>query len=458
LPARTKLSDFIARFAKVKLTNPQECALLRLVENAVTDADTFVIEAIPLIFKANADEAVRCGALRIALKLPRNPDVIKLAAGAVQRALPWGPLPVAGLALLSVAPNASLAPPIAERFTADERNSIFHTQFVKFVATALPIPELRAKLLEILVPTIAKVTQLADWRKNAGKVAFWMQIGEMADGYVKKGSPSWESFRAGPLKKWAARLEDVAKEGVPLTGPPKINDDALTRGATPEAANLDVPKSATLDVPKSAALDAPKSATLDAPESATGAVEFGEFPAFDEPVDEPPKFGSGGFGAVDDGKKPAEEIGFGDFPAFDEPENEVPKFGSGGFAAVGDDKKRTEDAGFGDFPAFDEAEDGAPKFGSADEAKKPEEDAAFGEFPAFDEPDGAGFGTADDATKPAEAADRKRAADDVSYETFLGLLGHPCWEYTGPSPAELFGQKERFASSEEAFSFLINQP
>jgi hypothetical protein len=84
----TKLSDFIARFAKVTLTNPQKCSLLRLVENTVTDAHTFVREAIPLIFKANTDEAVRCGALRVGLKLPRNPEVIKLAAEVVQRPLP----------------------------------------------------------------------------------------------------------------------------------------------------------------------------------------------------------------------------------------------------------------------------------------------------------------------------------------------------------------------------------
>jgi hypothetical protein len=340
-------------------------------------------------------------------------------------------------------PNASLArliPIIVRRFAADERNSIFHAQFVKFAAAALPVPELQAKLLEILVPTIVNVTQLADWRKNAGKVAFWMQIGEMVDGQVKKSSPAWASFRAGPLKKWATRLEEAAKEGVPLTGPPKINDDVLAPGATPEAANLGVPKSAPLDVPKSAAFDVPG--------SATGAVEFGEFPAFDEPKNEPAKFGSGGFAAADDGKKPEEEIEFGEFPAFDDPENEAPKFGSGGFGAADDDEKKPPtEIVFAEFPTFDEPEDGAPKL------------------------EGAGFEAADDAKKPGEDADQKKAAvvdapapkapeggDDVSYETFLGLLGHPCWEYTGPSPAELFGQKERFASSEEAFSFLISQP
>ena len=47
--------------------------------------------------------------------------------------------------------------------------------------------------------------------------------------------------------------------------------------------------------------------------------------------------------------------------------------------------------------------------------------------------------------------------NDDSFEHFMELVNNPCWEYNGPSPEELFGQKDRFASADEAFTFLINQ-
>jgi hypothetical protein len=45
----------------------------------------------------------------------------------------------------------------------------------------------------------------------------------------------------------------------------------------------------------------------------------------------------------------------------------------------------------------------------------------------------------------------------LSFDRFLELVHHSCWDYNGPSPAELFGQKDRFVSADEAFTFLVSQ-
>jgi hypothetical protein len=66
-------------------------------------------------------------------------------------------------------------------------------------------------------------------------------------------------------------------------------------------------------------------------------------------------------------------------------------------------------------------------------------DASNDGFPAFDKP----------AKGPTFSAH--------PFRQFLELINHPCWDYTGPSPAELFGQKDRFSTVDEAFAFLVNQ-
>jgi hypothetical protein len=73
----------------------------------------------------------------------------------------------------------------------------------------------------------------------------------------------------------------------------------------------------------------------------------------------------------------------------------------------------------------------------------------FAPFPAFDDDVPATF-----RSEPPEPA----PPSDVSWSAFMELLCNPCWEYAAPVPADLFGQREKFASAEDAFAFLINQP
>jgi hypothetical protein len=73
----------------------------------------------------------------------------------------------------------------------------------------------------------------------------------------------------------------------------------------------------------------------------------------------------------------------------------------------------------------------------------------FASFPAFDDDVPATF-----CPNPAESA----PPSDVSWSAFVELLCNPCWEYAGPAPADVFGQREKFASAEDAFAFLMNQP
>jgi hypothetical protein len=73
----------------------------------------------------------------------------------------------------------------------------------------------------------------------------------------------------------------------------------------------------------------------------------------------------------------------------------------------------------------------------------------FAPFSAFDDDIPATFRPG--PPKPAPPS-------DVSWSTFMELLCDPGWEYAGPTPGDLFGQREKFASAEDAFAFLINQP
>jgi hypothetical protein len=95
----------------------------------------------------------------------------------------------------------------------------------------------------------------------------------------------------------------------------------------------------------------------------------------------------------------------------------------GGFPAFDDPKKGDE----GDFPAFRD-----------EPAKKPE-------VPKTPQP------------KPPPPRPASAEPSDLSFDHFLELVHHSCWDYNGPSPAELFGQKDRFASADEAFAFLVNE-
>jgi hypothetical protein len=133
--------------------------------------------------------------------------------------------------------------------------------------------------------------------------------------------------------------------------------------------------------------------------------DFGGFPKFDAPK-------------TDDG-----DAGLGGFPKFDEPKangSELPKFGEAGAA--------------GPVPAGFQA--------LADEPAKPEVPACAGTPETVRVP----------GARPASPEPL-----DLSFGHFLELINHPCWDYTGSSPAELFGHKDRFSTVDEAFAFLVNQ-
>ena len=47
--------------------------------------------------------------------------------------------------------------------------------------------------------------------------------------------------------------------------------------------------------------------------------------------------------------------------------------------------------------------------------------------------------------------------NNITFERFYELTHDPCWNYNGPTPSELFAQKDQFANADEAFQFLMKE-
>ena len=518
-------------------------------------------------------------AFRIATELPRFTEIIKCAAEAAKRPLPWTELSLLALQLLTVTPNksyGSLYPVLFDRFDKDTDNTLLHAQFVKFVTAAIEVPELRVKILGTVQQAVLKNAQVGEWRKGAKKVGFYLELGRILDKWIEDPAPEWVSFRDNALKLWLTKDENAQLEvtagkedahvgevsspapsggsfgnvqknegtgfgGFPAFEQPKPVEKKEESGFggfptfDEPAANKEKKDSGFGEFPS---FEQPKPVerkeesgfggfpTFDEPANKEKKDSgFGEFPSFDQPkpVERKEESGFGGFPTFDepankekkdtgfgefpsfDQPKPVErkeESGFGGFPTFDEPVNKEKKdSGFGEFPSFEQPKpvERKEESGFGGFPTFDEPTNKEKKdtgfggFPSFDEpANKEKKDTGFGEFPSFEQPKPVekkqesgfgGFPSFDETPKQPERKDEKvtpaapksepikptptvptskpattsTGPADISFAHFMELINNPCWEYDGPSPAELFRQKQQFSSSEEALAFLINQ-
>jgi hypothetical protein len=283
-----------------------------------------------------------------------------------------------------------------------------------------------------LPAVILKNSKSDDWRKNAKKVGFYLDLGLLINEEGK--SNEWAEFSKKELARWRTKDEEADKEGKCLTdGQVKLEDDIPRKTESPAEKEPEGIAVGDLSKPEQTKKD-----------------DFANFPTFEAPKKD--EGGFGGFPSFDQPKQEKEDSGFGSFPTFDEPKKEEPGFGS--FPKFDEPKK--EDSGFGGFPSFDAPKKEEPGFGSFpkfDEPKK--EDAGFGGFPKFDAPAEAPKKEVKPVApvKPAQP----EAEVDVSFEHFLELINNPCWEYNGPSPAELFGQKDQFANADEAFEFIKSQ-
>jgi hypothetical protein len=79
------IRDLSSQVPPASLTLLHKCNLLKLVKTSVTnfqvaEVQSSVTLAIPLIFKAHTDDAVRVLALKLGTVLPRHEEVIKRAA------------------------------------------------------------------------------------------------------------------------------------------------------------------------------------------------------------------------------------------------------------------------------------------------------------------------------------------------------------------------------------------
>jgi hypothetical protein len=449
--AEARITQVSSQVQASALTVAHKCGLLKLVKTGITDCQvadlqSAVTQAIPVIFKAHQEESVRVLALKLGTVLPRHKEVIKIAAEVAKRPLPWSELSLTGLDLLSVDPNSSyrgLCATLIERFVADQSNSIFHVKFIRFVKASIEVPELRQRFVEGLPPVILKGAQPQSWRKSAAKAGVLMELAIIIDPYITSATAEWAAFRASAIGKWETRNAEAHKEWVPTASNP-IVDEGLP--APRKSAESAPPR--TVPTAKAAASDGfgdfGQFPTIE-PEKKQEDTGFGEFPTFDEP-----KTGDSGFGSFPQFGQPQEEaIGFGDFPKFEESKPDSPGFG--GFPKFEQPKTDDGSAGFG-FPTFEDAKPDSAVFPAFEEVKMDTTDSGFGGSAAF----------VGDLVRPetVPVSVPKPASSepiDLSFEHFLELINHPCWDYTGPSPAELFGQKDRFSTVDEAFEFLVSQ-
>ncbi|OHT14853.1 hypothetical protein TRFO_14821 [Tritrichomonas foetus] len=129
------------------------------------------------------------------------------------------------------------------------------------------------------------------------------------------------------------------------------------------------------------------------------------------------------------------------------------------FGKAGDDESaKTEQAG-----AFVKVDENENKDDQKDEDEKKDENDEDEEEDDDDSFEEVKQAPAIDITKPIapipviSAKPVSNEPVDVSFAHFLELIDNPCWEYSGPTPAELFGQKDAFSTVEEAFNFLVGK-
>jgi hypothetical protein len=356
--------------------------------------------------------------------------------------------------------------------------------------------------LDSLPSIILKNGETENWRKAPGKVGFYLDLALLIDPHLSKPTKEWSDFRESALAKWKSRLDHAGKDGKPLSGTPKVDGEVSASspksesdpfGEFPAFAEekrdekppvVGFPTVETDRFSSFPASDKPSTVSTDG----FPAAETDPFSSFPE-IEEPSQVSTGGF-------PPAETDPFNDFPAIEEPSKVAPgsfptvetdpfsnfpeieepsKVNSGGFPTV---EESMEDP-FNNFPAIDDLPDSKDPKTMAGGGFPTASGDAFGEFPDFDEPnvgDTASLGVFPEVApspppspppasisvigqivSPSAKVVAVDPDEDLSYDRFMELIANPCWEYTGPSPAELFGQKDKFSDVDAAYSFLAEQ-
>lgn len=428
----------------------------------------------------------------LAQVLPTNPNVIELAVKLVQTKLPYQAANISALDLLSMKPDENLAPSIKviiERFVNDESNTFHHQSFVKFVEASVKNDKLRAQLISILPPIILKKASSANWRQNVTCVCFYLELATILDQFIQNNQ-EWANFKNTEMKKWSTKdsFQEDDKQDKPSK--PQTSQTTATQSKTPESTFGDFPSFDTSNEKPEEKIEFPSFDSAPSDNTGNGFPAFPEtpqessditfptfsenndnaFPSFPEATNNPSEKVE--FPSFEDTPEDNEDI---KFPSFEEPPKKSQKKEEIAFPTFDEPtiKSNKEDV---TFPSFDDAPSAAPKeeevsfpsFGDVPSDDNKEEIA----FPAFEE---AKDKNEDDVSFPAFEEEAPPPTPkpiipiiapkptisteniDVSIEHFMELLNNPCWEYNGPSPAELFGQKDQFSSPEEAFTFLINQ-
>lgn len=400
--------------------------------------------------------------LTLAAMFPPQKAILNISAKLIQKTTSenYGPLENAALNIISLSPSKTLTlliPTIIDKFTKDTTNTFHHLAFLNFVKQSMKVPELQADLLKKLPPLILENAEASKWRQNANRVAFYLELANILDevgsSKIISENDKWKSFKDYELLKWRKRKEglDEAPEAVAQSkhgiDAAKEDIDIATTKNQVETKNVDSNAMPQFNFPDmNNGSDNQKPEKVEFPEfpeiNATGIennhqekVEFPEFPDMSNEINS-------------SNSQKQENPAFPEFPSFQN-ENEQPKEEKVVFPEfTTDDTSKTNDNGFS-FPPIDN---------NNDNDNQPEK-VEFG-FPTEDEPkqnNMNSFAASFSQTQPQKAAAFNDDDGDESFEHFMELVNNPCWEYHGPSPEELFGQKDRFASPDDAFQFLINQ-
>ncbi|OHT11763.1 hypothetical protein TRFO_18751 [Tritrichomonas foetus] len=421
------------------------------------------------IYEANEDKEFRTLILTFASTLKPEKDLLNISAKLILRSTSYDNLAIAALNLLTLSPSktlVSLMPKIVNSFVSDKTNTFHHMSFVNFIKSTLKIPELKQDILSRLPPLIIENASASKWRTNASQVSFYLEIADILDSLIEKPNSPWLSFRNNELTKWRAKNEvvEVPKPVATSSDQPKkplIDEEIPNTIQTNSTPNNSSSHSTNIAAQNTVAIAATGisrgEVKTDSEQSSFNFPPVNSFPSFEENKEE---------------EKP--NFNFPDanaFPSFGENQEEKPNFNFPEMNSFPDFNNtpgnEDEKVTFPD-PEQENAED-KPVFGF------PADSAGFGSFPDMPEaasfppiqnqqPEKVEFTTPQEPTqiKPQkqlqmQTQQEQTSGDDTSFDHFMALVNNPCWEYSGPSPEELFGQKDRFTSAEEAFTCLLNQ-
>lgn len=387
------------------------------------DVAASIATNLPLIYEAESESSlshfsteIRFLILDTAYQLPSQRFLLNVSAKLIQKAqpqIPYTKLEIAALRLLSRTPSKTLAlllPNIIDCFVNETSNTFHHIAFFEFIKQAMTVPELKNDIINKLPSVIIENASLLKWRQNANRISYYLQIADLIDSSnpeLQQSNSNWADFVNTSLKKWRERTEglDQAPEPVAI--------------ANKEMKDIDFPTKSDFSSENSP----------DAFGTQNQKIDFPDFPNTQE-------------------QKPQEEIVFPEMNEIQQDEVHFPDFGQ-------NQEVKKDEVHFPDFPDPNQTDNGFQfpsemNFPSIDDNK--EEKVEFG-FPTEEKPKHIEKDKTSNTNNDADSF----SPDDESFEHFMALVHNPCWEYTGPSPEELFGQKEKFSSPEEAFKFLVNQ-